>query len=390
MLKKFKVLFFSLICVLTLAGSSIVMAADDSASQKDLDAIVKALKGFKFEGLGYLSYQDGQKNANGTDYSQFTIKRGYLTVKKEITPWLSARITSDLSQVSDPSVTVTNADATKTTITDNFDGSYALRLKYLYAQINLPDAAFLTKPAFEVGMVHRTWIDFEEHINWYRVQDSMFLERNSIVGSADAGVTFMSLLGGTMDKDYQKEVNSSYPGRYGSVSLGIYNGGGYSAAENNTNKAVEGRITIRPLPDVIPGLQFSYIGITGKGNKATDPDWKVSSGYVSYEQKYVTLTGQYYTGTGNQGGSDTNKKKGYSAFTEIKPTNKFSIIGRYDNFDPNKDKSNDENNRTIVGVAYMIDKPHNNMVLLDYDTVSYKDPAKKDDKRLQLSLQVAF
>jgi len=180
MLKKFKVLFFSLICVITLAGSSLVLAADDSASQKDVDSIVKALKGFKFEGLGYLSYQDGQKNANGTDYSQFTVKRGYLTVKKEITPWLSARITSDLSQVSDPSVTVTNADATKTTITDNFDGSYALRLKYLYAQINLPDAAFLTKPTFEVGMAHRTWIDFEEHINWYRVQDSMFLKETAL------------------------------------------------------------------------------------------------------------------------------------------------------------------------------------------------------------------
>jgi hypothetical protein len=383
MFKKFSMLFFGFCCFLALTGSSMALAADDDASQKDINAVVKALKGFKFEGLMYLSYQDGRQN-NGTDYSQFALKRGYLTVKKDIAPWFTARMTTDISQEKDL------AKDDKDKVYNNYDGSYTVRMKYLYGQINLPDNAFLTKPAFEAGLVHRTWIDFEEHVNYYRLQDSMFLERNGIIDSADSGITFTSLLGGTIDKEYQKNVNSANPGRYGSMSFGVYNGGGYHAAENNTNKVFEGRLTIRPLPDVLPGLQFSYLEISGKGNRNTDPDWKVSSEYISYEHKYVTLTGQYYTGTGSEGGSDTNDKKGYSMFAEIKPLDKFSIIGRYDNFDPNKNKSNDENNRTIVGVAYMIDKPHNNMVLLDYDTVSYKDPAKKDDKRVQLTLQVAF
>jgi len=30
------------------------------------------------------------------------------------------------------------------------------------------------------------------------------------------------------------------------------------------------------------------------------------------------------------------------------------------------------------------------MVLLDYDTVNYKQPGKTDDKRVQLTLQLAF
>ena len=30
------------------------------------------------------------------------------------------------------------------------------------------------------------------------------------------------------------------------------------------------------------------------------------------------------------------------------------------------------------------------MILLDYDTVDYKQTGKKDDKRVQLTLQVAF
>ena len=38
----------------------------------------------------------------------------------------------------------------------------------------------------------------------------------------------------------------------------------------------------------------------------------------------------------------------------------------------------------------MLDKPHKNMVLLDYDTVNYEQDGKADDKRLQLTLQVSF
>ena len=89
-------------------------------------------------------------------------------------------------------------------------------------------------------------------------------------------------------------------------------------------------------------------------------------------------------------GRDENDKDGYSIFAEIKPHKKFSIIGRYDKFDPNTDKDDDENSRYIAGVAYHIDKQHKNMVLLDYDTVDYKQSGKSDDKRIQLTLQVAL
>jgi hypothetical protein len=218
----------------------------------------------------------------------------------------------------------------------------------------------------------------------------MFIERNDTFNSADIGVTFVSLLGGTMPEDYQKKVNKYYPGRYGSMSLGVYNGSGYHASEKNENKVLEGRLTIRPLPDIIPGLQFSYFGTTGNGNKDTEPDWRTNLGFVSFEHEYVVLTGQYYWGKGNQKGADENDKDGYSFFAEVKPHKKFSIIGRYDRFDPNKDAKDDENNRYIVGAAYHLAKPHKNMIVLDYDTMDYKQAGKKDDKRVQLTLQVAL
>ena len=384
MKKRFSVLVVSLCCLLLIAVYSAASAAEEkSVDQKDIEKVVNALKGFKFGLLWYLSYQDGQEN-NGTDFSRFAIKRGYLTVQKEFMPWFSARMTLDTTQVKD------EAKDSKNKTYSNYDGSIAVRIKYAYGQFNLPDLAFLTKPNIEVGVVHTPWFDYEEHVNFYRCQDTMFIERNNTLNSADIGVTFASLLGGTIDENYQNNVTKDYPGRYGSMSVGIYNGSGYAAAEKNENKVIEGRLTLRPLPDIVPGLQFSYFGLTGQGNKDTKPDWTANLGFASFEHQYVTLTGQYYWGKGNQKGDDENKKDGYSFFTEIKPMKQFSVIGRYDHFDPNTDAKDDENNRYIVGAAYHLDKPHKNMIVLDYDTVNYKQSDKKDDKRIQLTLQVAL
>jgi hypothetical protein len=370
-IKTIVLILFTMLAV----GSTTVFASDEDVSQKDLESIAKALKGIKFEGLWYLSYQDGQEK-NGTDFSKFALKRGYLTVKKDIMPTLSARLTADIFQAKDD--------------TSNDDGSITVRLKYLYGQFHMKDMGLLTKPNIEFGLVHIPWLDFEEHVNMFRMQDTMFVERNHSFNSADTGITFNSLLGGTIDEDYQKRVTKYYPGRYGSMSVGIYNGGGYHSSEKNQNKVIEGRLTLRPLPDVLPGLQLSYFGVTGKGNTSDEPDWRTNLGFVSYEHEFFTLTGQYYWGKGNQGGSDENDKKGHSLFAEIKPMDKISLIGRYDHFDPNKSASNDENDRYIFGIAYMLDKPHHNMILLDYDTVKYDQPDVKDDKRVQLTLQVAF
>ena len=349
-----------------------------SEFNKDLERIAKALKGIKLGGLWYLSYQNGQtgNTTGGSSFNQFVIKRGYVTLEKEFSPWFQARVTTDVTTVNDP--------------TSNLNGSLSVRIKYLYGKFIAPDVLFLTKPSVEFGVVHMPWLHFEEEVNWYRFQDTMFLERNGTFNSADYGVTFYSLFGGVMDEDYQKDVSSAWPGRYGSIEAGVYNGGGYAASEQNQNKVVEGRLTIRPLPDIIPGLQLTYFGITGKGNTAQEPDWNVNLAFASFEHKYVVLTGQYYWGKGNQAGADQNNKEGYSFFAELKPHKKFSVIGRYDHFDPNTNNSNDDNDRYIGGIAYHIDKQHRNMILLDYDTVQYKQPGKSDDNRVQLTLQVVF
>ncbi|MCL5992033.1 MAG: hypothetical protein M1419_08020, partial [Bacteroidetes bacterium] len=264
---------------------------------------------FGFNVLSYLSYEANINDGELKD-NQFKVTRAYFTVKKNVFDWLSYRTTIDAYQ-------------------DEL-GDFNVRLKYIYANVKFGDFAFFTKPNIEFGQVHTAWLDFEEHLNYYRMQGTMFMERAGLFNSADFGLTAACLLGGEMDDNYKKTVNKEYAGKFGSFALGVYNGSGYHGLEKNTGKTLQTRLTIRPVAEILPGLQFSYLGIFGSGNQAKidtltnweAPDFNVNTGMVSYEQEYFTVTGQFESGEGNYKGSMINsensalKHQGYSVFVE--------------------------------------------------------------------------
>jgi len=252
------------------------------------------LSGVKIGGRIFASYQNGEtfsagsKSEDKTDaYNKFVLKRAYIEISKDITPWMRAQITPDISQ-----------DAA---------GSYNFRVKYALGLFHWNGGSFVAKPEVEAGIIHTPWLDFEEGINPWRCQDTMFMERVGIITSADAGVMFAGQFGGELPKSYQDDVAKKNPGRYGSFALGFYNGGGYSAVENNTNKTFQARVTYRPMPDILPGLQLSAFGITGKGNVAPSksakdpfkerkiyPTYSLLAGMISYQHEYFTLTAQTF------------------------------------------------------------------------------------------------
>lgn len=336
--------------------------------------VIPGSEGLSIGGEWFVSYQDGTKG--GTSYSRMKLTRGYLNIEKKILKFgdlggLEGRFTPDIHQ-----------DAANDT---------KLRMKYLYGKLKSTAA---WEPYMEFGLVHNPWFDYQEHINRYRVQGAMLIERNGTMNSADFGAT----VGGFFGPKESGADFGKYPGRYGSFAAGVYNGGGYHADEKNDNKVVEARISVRPFPGVIDGLQFSYFGVYGDGNAVTAADFRVNLAMVSYEQKHLAATVQYYSGKGNQGNSaiDSNGKaldrEGYSFFTELRnmpilPA-PVSLIGRADHFDYNTDVNNDQSDRYVVGVAWNMG--HHNLWLLDYDTVDYDGGDSKDEDRVQLSLQLHF
>lgn len=344
-----------------------------------------ALKGLKIGTTTYLSYQDGSANNSsgaGQDFSRFVLKRGYIDIRKDVAPYLGFRITPDIYLDS--------------------SGNTNVRMKYLYAAFKKDELGFIGKPYVEFGMAHMPWLDFEENINRFRMQDTMFMERNNLFNSADVGVFMAGNFGEELPKEYREAVNPGQAGRWGSFGVGLYNGGGYNQSEKNSNKVLEGRLSLRPLPDIVPGLQVSAFGLSGKGNiedTATldPPDWEVLAGMVSYESRRLVLTGQYEQGTGNQRGTAVDASgtaldhDGYSFFTEFRfdEAQKYSLFGRYDRFDPNtEDPGADVTERTIVGFAWQFLK--NNYWVLDYDRLEHSADGRDTEDRVQLTLQIKY
>jgi hypothetical protein len=328
-----------------------------------------------FEGHWFLGYRYSDLSEGKTN--QFTLKRSYITFKHKFNKRLDVRFTQDIT------IDREGDDA----------GNIETRLKYCYLNVNLDDFSFITDPYIEGGLVHRPWLDFEQKINHYRIQGTMFLERIGLINSADFGFTIGGLFGGKINEEYRKQVNSKYPGRYGSFAIGIYNGAGYHALEKNQNKTFEGRLTVRPLPEVIPGMQLSYNVVFGKGNTELNPDFTINSGMISYNSRLLVLTAQYYSGYGNSKGSyadsfgNAYSNEGYSFFGEFRiPKTKLAVFSRVDRFISEHNELN--SNRLIGGISYYFYK--NSKFIIDMDYYDPETAGIPDQKLYEAVIEIKF
>ncbi|MFO8057591.1 MAG: hypothetical protein R6V10_09860 [bacterium] len=355
-----------------------------AGNEKPLDS---SLEGLEFSVTAYVDYSSGEHPlpaGEEENYNDFSLTRGYFTIKKVMTDWMRMRLTTDLKQESkDPGT--------------KLHGSYVVRTKYFYAEFLVPDVGPFTGMKAEVGLGHMPWLDFEEHNqNPYRCQGTMPIERAHVFNSADTGISLRGNLGGELEGGKEKTGNKHYNGRYGSWHVGVYNGGGYHEVEKNQNKVAEGRVSLRPLPEHLPGLQLSYLGIYGEGNVETGevvagttideiPDYNVNLYMVSFEHPALNFNYQYFTTRGNKSGAwtdpagDALDTQGWSTFlrASVPSTgNRLSIFGRYDYFDIDPDNEWAEDTAytmTTAGMSY--DFSGGNMLVLAWESTDYQDDA---------------
>ena len=83
-----------------------------------------------------------------------------------------------------------------------------------------------------LGANQTPFVDWEEGVYRYRFQGTVFSERVGKLTSSDFGLSF----------------HTNLPDNYGEIHTGVYNGEGYTQAEPNNRKAIQTRVTIRPLP----------------------------------------------------------------------------------------------------------------------------------------------
>jgi hypothetical protein len=366
---------------LFLAASCGLALGDDRASTDPPADLVKSID---FSGLFYIGFEHGE--LAGEALNEFFVSRAYLTAEADILPVLSARITLDASQ----------------DLEGDGRGDMELRLKYAFGKFHFGDWGLLRRVDLEAGIVHMVWLDFEEHVDLYRMLSPMFMERSGIFNSADFGLTLTGGIGPDLSEEYRENVNSKYAARNGSFAVGVYNGGGYHGVEINSNKAVEGRITWRPIPDRAPGFQVAGLAIVGDGNLddpgAEPPPWETYNLFASFEHARGAVTAQYVRGKGNQRGNwvepdDPTRSQSYSGcsvFGEYRlgSFRRWRVVGSYDRFDRRSSTEDFSFDRGAVAVGYDLGK--SNILMLEYSVWEFADPERPDDWRLQAVQQVTF
>ena len=214
-------------------------------------------------------------DADGNSYhpNAFNITRAYINVTGNISHLVSFRITPDVVRVGAVPTAGGNVDV------PGVSGTLTYRLKYAYGQVNFDD--FTTKGSWvRLGMQQTPYVDFEEDIYRYRFAGTIFVDREGFLTSSDLGAS----------------VHWNFPGNFGDVHAGVYNGETYTRAEVNDQKAFMIRATLRPAPMIsaIKGLRLTafYDG----DHYVRDAKRERFVGFLSYENSCLNFGAQYFKG----------------------------------------------------------------------------------------------
>src|ERR1044071_7012231 len=204
--------------------------------------------------LSYVQYDAELENRQG--YNAFDLTRGYINVNGQLSRNVRFRVPPDVRRATDSTLS----------------GTLVFRVKYAFLELDNVTGA---RSWVRFGAHQTPRLDFVESINRYRVQGTMFSEREALIpGSSDFGASYFTPL----------------PGGYGEVHAGVYNGEGFGQPEANKYKSVQMRGTIRPLPHggVISGLRVS--GFYNAGWYAANRPRRLGIVMGSFEHKHVVGT----------------------------------------------------------------------------------------------------
>ena len=308
--------------------------------------------------LSYLQYAAETENRDGLN--SFDVTRAYLNINAQVARRVRFRFTPDIRRITDGTLA----------------GSLTLRVKYAFGQL---DTLGLPNSWARFGLHQTPWLDFEESINRYRVQGTMFTEREGLIpGSGDFGASYFTPL----------------PRGYGEAHGGVFNGEGFTQAEANKYKSVQGRLTVRPFPNrgLAHGLRVS--GFFNKGWYAADRPRNLGIVMGSFEHRHLVATLQRFNATETPSATMPVEidRDGWSMFVEPRqgPSGWAGLV-RYDSFEPDQSIPDNEQQRVIAGGAYWFVWPRSRVGLVaTNEHVNYKSPTRLDENRILLQMHFEF
>jgi hypothetical protein len=230
-----------------------------------------------------------------------------------------------------------------------------------------------------VGAHQTPWLDFEESIDRYRVQGTMFAEREGLIpGSSDFGVSYFTPL----------------PGGFGEVQGGVFNGEGYAQPETNKYKSAQVRVTVRPFPKAALAKGLRVSGFYNAGWYAAERPRRLAIVMGSFEHTHLVTTVQVLKATERPTPGDVRnvERSGWSVFAEPRqgPSGLAGLI-RYDAFDPDDAVGANKLGRLIAGGAYWFVWPRARVgVVLTNEQVRYDLATRGDENRWLLQMHIDF
>ena len=302
-------------------------------------------------------------DGNEINPNAFNVGRAYLNVTGSLSRRIAFRITPDITRESGTGSSLT--------------GSLTFRLKYAYAQFNLDE--WTTRGSWvRLGMQQTPWIDFMETVYRYRFQGTVFEDREGFLSSSDIGAS----------------GRYNFPGDYGDLHGGIYNGETYTRTEVNDQKGFMVRATARPMPghSVFHGLRVT--GFYDHDAYVKDAERRRAIAAVTFEHRLLNASFDYLAATDQpRAGAAEVDARGFSVWATPRSTIGWEGLFRYDRLEP--DTSLDAiKTRTLVGVAYWfpLQGSVTTTLLFDVEQVDYDRfaPARPTERRFALHALVNF
>ena len=314
-----------------------------------------------------------QPEPKGTDVdgneftqNQFNVQRAYLNVTGQINHIVQFRVTPDIVRETTPGSALL--------------GSYTYRLKYAYANFVLDD--WMNRGSYaRFGMQQTPWVGFIDDVYRYRFQGPTFEDREGIMSSSDFGATF----------------RYNFPGNYGDVHTGFYNGDNYNRLEQSDQKAFMIRASFRPLRQHALLRGFRINGFTDLDAYVKDAERHRTILGATFEHQYVNAAFNYLW-TKDQTRITAPELDGQGWTAWVNPKQGATSTGwegllRYDRLEPNQDNDS-VRGRLITGVAYWF--PHvgnvTTAVMFDFENVTNDDfvPVRPDERRYAIRMLVNF
>lgn len=342
-----------------------VLRPGTSAAQTNPDAGVPTVK---ISGLIFTDYTYTQSptsvdaNGNTIHPNAFNVTRAYLNFTGNLSHNIEYRVTADINK--------------ETSATSSNNGSDVFRLKYAYGQLDL-DSSLGKGSWVKLGVQTTPWLVDDEDVYRYRFQGPTFADAEGYLTASDFGLS----------------GHYELPDNYGDVHVGFYNGDGFNHSEANDQKALQGRLTVRPAP-AMAGLKGLRL------NVFYDADHYVSSdkrdrfvGGLDYESRFFNF-GTYYLDAKDQQSavSPLVEGKGYTVWANPRTPIGVEALIRYDSLKPDT-RVAARKKRFIGGIAYWfpVHKGVATALMADYTNVKYDSLLNKpNEKRYALHTMFSF